>query len=276
MTRIFKLLSVLPLWLLHGLGWVLGWGAFLGSSVYRSRFLDNAALAKVNAQNMRGAVGEAGKMIAELPRLWLGAPNRVDWHGAHYIDEAISKGRGIVFLTPHLGCFEITAQAYADRYGQYGHPMTVMFRPARQAWLRGLVIASRARPGLETAPTTLAGVKQLIKALKNGGSVGLLPDQVPPDGQGVWVPFFGREAYSITLSARLAMQTGAVVLLAWGQRLPWGRGYAVHVKPLESPLVGEVAQATRTINLAMERLVQEMPSQYLWGYARYKSPRNDA
>lgn len=274
MTFVFKLLSLLPLWLLHGLGWAMGWLAFLGSGVYRQRFLDNARLAGVRASGWCTAVGAAGQMVVELPRLWQGAPVDVQWLGQEHVDAALRQGRGVVFLTPHLGCFEVTAQAYAARYGTAGHPMTVLFRPPRQAWLRDWVVASRARPGLMTAPTTLTGVKQLIKALKQGQSVGLLPDQVPPAGLGTWLPFFGRDAYTMTLSARLALQTHATVLVAWGERLTWGRGYVVRVLPLGSPLEGGVEQAALQINRAMEQLVLQSPGQYLWGYARYKQPRD--
>jgi KDO2-lipid IV(A) lauroyltransferase len=209
-----------------------------------------------------------------LPRLWLGRPVKVRMEGAQYVDEAISTGKGLLFLTPHLGCFEVLGQAYADLYGQNGQrPMTVLFRPPRQAWLAKLVIASRARPGLATAPTSLAGVKQMLKALKGGGCVGLLPDQVPPQSQGLWTPFFGKDAYTMTLSARLATQTGATVLVAWGQRLSWGRGYVVHVSALPEPLTDQLQPAVAQINLAMQSLIQQSPGQYLWGYARYKSPR---
>ena len=92
--------------------------------------------------------------------------------------------------------------------------------------------------------------------------------------QGVWAPFFGRDAYTMTLSARLAAQSGATVLLAWGERLPWGRGYVVHVSPMAVPLADGLAEAAAQINAAMEDLVRQCPSQYLWGYARYKTPRD--
>ena len=79
----------------------------------------------------------------------------------------------------------------------------MVLRPARQAWLRELEETARDRPGLETAPANLAGVRQMIRALRQGQTVGLLPDQVPPEGLGVWVPFFGQPAYTMTLAARL-------------------------------------------------------------------------
>ena len=273
MPLVFKLLSYLPLVLMHGLGWGLGWLAFLLSPTYRQRFVANARQAGLGAAQWRAAVGQSGMLVAELPRLWLGAPVRVQWRGRDHVEAALKNGHGVVFLTPHLGCFEITAQAYAQAFGQHGQPMTVLFRPPRQPWLAPLVTQSRARPGMATAPTTLAGVKQMLKALRAGHCVGLLPDQVPPQSQGVWAPFFGQDAYTMTLSARLAAQSGATVLLAWGERLPWGQGYTVHVQPLLEPLQADLTQATGQINAAMEVLIRQCPTQYLWGYARYKAPR---
>lgn len=276
MMPLFKLISKLPLWCLHGLGWGLGWLVFLTSGTYRRRFVANVLKSGVAWPQWRKAVGEAGKLVTELPRLWLGAPVPVLWDGETHVADALAQGRGVVFLTPHLGCFEITAQAYAQRFGQTHKPMTVLFRPPRQAWLRTLVAGARQRPGLLAAPTTLSGVKQMIKALKAGESVGLLPDQVPPQGMGMMAPFFGQDAYTMTLSVRLVQQTGASVLLAWGERLGWGRGYRVHVRPMEVSLPPVLADAVLVVNQAMEHLVLTCPQQYLWGYARYKRPRASA
>ncbi|GAB4406021.1 MAG: lysophospholipid acyltransferase family protein [Rhodoferax sp.] len=272
---LFSVLARWPLWALHGLGSVLGWLAFLSSGVYRRRFMNNARQAGYAWGQVRAAVAESGKLLAELPRLWLGTPVPVHWHGSSQtlVAQALAGGRGVVFLTPHLGCFEITAQAYAQCFGVQGQPMTVLYRPPRQAWLRGLVGSARQRPGLLAAPTTRAGVKQLIKALTAGHAVGLLPDQVPPQGLGVMAPFFGRPAYTMTLSARLVQQTGARLLLAWGERLPWGRGYRVHVQPFGATLATAPEAAAAQVNAAMEALVRQCPGQYLWGYARYKTPR---
>lgn len=272
---LFVLLSKLSLPLLHGVGWVLGWLSFLFSRRYRRRLLDNVRQGGFPLSVAWASVGEAGKMVAELPRLWLGRPVRVGWDGAAHIEAAQAHGDGVLYLTPHLGCFEITAQALAERFGEH-MPITVLYRPARQPWMRDLVANARNRPGLHTAPTTLAGVKQLIKALKSGQAVGLLPDQVPPAGQGVWAPFFGREAYTMTLSARLVHSAKAQPVLIWGERLSWGRGFLVHVRPFDpthtAPLSSDATLAAQQINHAMEALVRECPQQYLWSYARYKKP----
>ena len=224
----------------------------------------------------RAAVAQAGCMVTELPRLWFGPPVPVQWDGADAIEAAHAAGRGLLFLTPHLGCFEITAQAYAARFARERGPITVLYRPARKRWLAPLIEHARSRDGLATAPTTLAGVRQLLRALRAGQAVGLLPDQVPPAGQGTWAPFFGRDAYTMTLAARLASQTGCAVLLAWGERLSAGRGYTVHVQPLQGDLAPQEATATAQINAAMESLIRERPEQYLWGYARWKAPRDES
>jgi Kdo2-lipid IVA lauroyltransferase/acyltransferase len=265
---LFRAFALLPLPVLHALGAAVGWLSFLASGTYRRRFLDNAAQAGYGLSQVRAAVAEAGKLVAEVPRLWFGRPVPIEWEGAPLIAAAQARGRGIVFLTPHLGCFEATAQGYAARFG----PITVLYRPARKAWLRDLVDTSRDRANLAAAPTTLAGVKQLLKALKAGEAVGLLPDQVPPHGMGVWAPFFGRPAYTMTLSARIARQTGATVLLAWGERLPWGRGYLVRLRAWPNGMAPQEEAAAAQVNAQMEGLIRECPRQYLWGYARYKAP----
>ena len=140
----------------------------------------------------------------------------------------------------------MTAQAYAERYAAAHGPITVLYRPARKPWLRELVDTARSRPGLATAPATLAGVRQMIRALRRGEAVGLLPDQVPPEGLGVWAPFFGQPAYTMTLAARLVQQTGATLLLAWGERLPQGAGYVVRVSAPAEALPSEDAAAPAT------------------------------
>ena len=276
MRLIFKVLSFMPLAILHALGWGLGWLVYGLSPTYRARLRANSALAGISEQARRRAVGAAGELVAELPRIWSQASFPVVWDGAALIDQALIERKGILFLTPHLGCFEATARAYAAIYGVAGHPMTVLFRPPRQTWLRSLVVSSRARPGLKTAPTTLAGVKQLVRALKSGECVGLLPDQVPPKGLGEWAPFFGKDAYTMTLAIRLAQQTGAAVLIAWGERLAWGRGYRIHVQRMDAFGPAALPTALQQMNAAMESLILQAPQQYLWGYARYKTPRETA
>jgi Kdo2-lipid IVA lauroyltransferase/acyltransferase len=281
MRLLFRFLAAWPLPLLHAVGWCLGWLAWLLAPAYRRRWFRHTALAGVCGRARWASVGEAGKQVAELPRLWFGRPVRMGWEGAAHVEAALAQGHGLLFLTPHLGCFEITAQAYAHRFGQgqgqMVKPMTVLFRPPRKVWAAEILRSARERPGLATAPTSLAGVRQLIQALKRGETVGLLPDQVPPEGLGVWAPFFGEPAYTMTLSVRFARTPGTQVMLIWGERLSWGRGFLVHVQPwqglMPAPLADDMLAAATQINQAMEKMVLRKPAQYLWGYARYKVPR---
>lgn len=276
MPAVFRFFSVFPLWLLHIIGCVLGWVAFAASGVYRQRFLANAALAGYSFAQVRAAVGHAGRMVAELPRLWLGAPVPVRIEGEPCVEQAWAAGRGVIFLTPHLGCFEMSAQAVAMRWSAQQGPITVLYRPARQAWLAKVMETARNRPGMQAVPTTLAGVRQMIKALRRGEAVGLLPDQVPPEGLGVWSPVFGKPAYTMTLAARLALQTGATVLLVRCEREPVGRGFVMYAEPLPQPLDADLETAVRQVNEAMEHVIRQCPGQYLWGYGRYKQPRAEA
>ena len=276
MLTLLRLLARLPLWLLHLLGAPGGWLPFLLSPTYRRRFLDNARQAGYSFADVAGAVAHAGRMALETPRLWGGRPVPIEWRNLEYAEAALQSGRGVLFFTPHMGCFEVTAQAMAARYMDAHGPLTVLYRPARQAWLSELMQSARQRPELAAVPTTLAGVRQMIRALRDGRAVGLLPDQVPPQGMGQWVPLFGRPAYTMTLSARLALQTRPVLLLIWGERLSWGRGYRLHLRQFPEPLAGDLDAALLQINQAMEALIRECPQQYLWGYGRYKQPRGAA
>ena len=274
MRRLFPLLSRLPLPLLHRLGGALGWLAYLASPTYRRQLRDNMARAlgdAVAARERPAAVAAAGKMALELPKIWLNPLADTvalmrEVRGWAVVEAAQAAGRGIVFLTPHLGCFEITAQYYASRA-----PITVLYRPPRRRVLQEMIEAGRARPSLHLAAADLAGVRGLLKALKRGEAVGLLPDQAPKVGEGKWLPFFGRPAYTMTLAARLT-ETGAAVVFAWGERLPGGAGYRLHLRGPRAPLSGDLENRTAMINAEIEALVRECPGQYLWGYNRYKRP----
>ncbi|MFA6314110.1 MAG: lysophospholipid acyltransferase family protein [Sterolibacterium sp.] len=272
MTSLIRILSLLPLVLLHNLGGLLGWLAYACSPTYRRHLNRNAALAGFPGRRQRlAAAAEAGKSILELPKIWLRpldetAARVVRVSGWELVDAAWRRDRhGILFLTPHLGCFEIAAQYYASQ-----RPITVLYRPPKLAWLQPLVERRRSAT-LNLAAADLGGVRMLMKALKRGEAIGMLPDQVPGNGEGVWAPFFGRPAYTMSLAARLA-EGGATVLLAYAERLPYGAGYHLKLRPLAAPLQGTLDERVRQINQELEDLILDCPEQYLWGYNRYKVP----
>ena len=271
MVFIFRILSRLPLSVLHLLGAVLGYLTYWLSPTYRRHLRENIAQAGLPA-SLRGTVAaETGKQMLELARIWMrpleeAIPLVAEVAGWEHVEAAQKAGKGIVFLTPHLGCFEITAQ-YLSSFGD----ITVLYRAPKSAVAQELILTGRKRAHLHLAPADLSGVRALIKALKKGEMVGMLPDQAPKTGEGAWLKFFGRYAYTMTLAARLT-ETGAASLLTWGERLPGGRGYRVHFKQPENPLAGSTVDRAQQINLEIEALIRQCPSQYLWGYNRYKRP----
>ncbi len=272
MQTLLRAVARLPLPLLHALGSALGWFIYLASPTYRLHLKENLVQAGyTDAATRRAAIASAGKLVLELPAVWLRSRERLGaWvreiEGEALLDAARADGKGIVFLTPHMGCFEILAQAAAERL-----PITVLYRPPKLAFLQPMIEEGRAGANVRLAPTDLSGVRQLVGALRDRESVGILPDQVPGEGEGEWAEFFGRPAYTMTLAMKLAQRPDTVTLLAFGERLPRGAGFALRVRPMPQALPGE--SAARHLNRAVESLVRENPGQYLWGYNRYKVPK---
>jgi Kdo2-lipid IVA lauroyltransferase/acyltransferase len=268
---VLKLIAALPLSVAHALGTVLGWVVYGISPTYRRNLRANLEQAGYrDARTRREAIAAAGQMITELPALWLRPHAEVaalvrEATGAEQALAARARGKPLLFLTPHLGCFEITAQ-----YAALHTPITVLYRSPKLGWLEPLMREGRGRPNVRLAPADLSGVREIFAALKRGEAVGFLPDQVPGEGEGEWASFFGRPAYTMTLAARLAEREGVLCFLAYARRLPRGRGYSIVVQRLPPPLAGETP--TRHMNRALEALVRECPGQYLWSYNRYKVP----
>ena len=275
MAFVFRFLSHLPLAWLHRLGAVVGWLPWLFSPTYRRHLCENMRLALGEAGERRvraAAIAEAGRQSLELPKIWLRPLEEVVGRvvkvsGWELAEAAMREGKGILYLTPHLGCFEVTAQ-YLSTHA----PITVLYRPPKQRWLQAMIEEGRARGQLRIAAADLAGVRSLIKALKKGEAVGMLPDQAPKMGEGRWLDFFGRPAYTMTLAARLT-ETRAAVIMVWAERLPAGAGYHFHLQAPSQPISGTTEERAQRINREIERLIMQCPAQYLWGYNRYKRPR---
>jgi KDO2-lipid IV(A) lauroyltransferase len=274
LLRVLRWLSVLPLGVLQALGAALGLAVYAASPTYRQRLRANLRQAGYDpARLARKAAAHAGRLIGELPAVWFRqgpkAPvHRVRVVGKEHVDAARAQGQGVLYLTPHLGCFDVSAQT-AALWG----PITVMYRPPRKVVLQPVAHAARQRHNLATAPANLAGVRQLLRALRAGEAVGLLPDQAPSSGEGVWADFFGRPAYTMTLPARLVQLGNARIILASALRLPRGRGYTLLLEPFPQALDPDPQRAATQINHAIEALIRRCPEQYLWGYNRYKRPR---
>jgi KDO2-lipid IV(A) lauroyltransferase len=264
-----------PLRLLHAVGTVLGWAMYGMSPTYRRHLRDNLDQAGITgAAARRGAIAAAGQMLAELPALWFRPRDAVvalvqSAEGVEAVLAARAAGKGLLLLTPHLGCFEIAAQ-----YAALHTPITVLYRPPKMAWIEPLMRAGRERPNVRLVSADLAGVREVFKALGRGEAAGFLPDQVPGEGEGEWAAFFGRPAYTVTLAAKLAERPNIATFLAYARRLPKGAGYRIVVRPFSANDAAEAA--TGRLNRALEALIRECPEQYLWGYNRYKVPAGAA
>jgi len=261
-------------------------GAFLGRLVYllspryRGRIRENLRLtgfATTSGDVRRMAwenAGEIGKGATEL--VWaLFRPiddvaskvvRRTGWEG---VEKLRAGARPIVFVIPHLGGYDV-----AGRYLWTQLPILAMYRPNKLAWVDQMMREGRDRgaapDGTNTAPATMAGVRMILKHLRRGGCSVVLPDQVPGQGDGEWVDFFGKPAYTMTLAARLAERKDAACMIVTCERLPRSEGFVLHVRPLPGALPGE--SAARCINRALEEAIRARPEQYLWGYNRYKRP----
>ena len=266
---VLRFLSFLPLSTLHALGTVLGWIVYGTSPTYRRHLRAHLAQAGfADAGVRRAAIAAAGQMMVEVPALWFRPQEEVaalvkETSGVEEAFAARAQGKSLLFLTPHIGCFEVTAQYAAVRM-----PITVLYRPPKMRWLDPLMREGRGRGNVRLAPADLRGVRQLFHALKRGEAVGFLPDQVPGKGEGEWAEFFGRPAYTMTLAMRLAERDNVACFLAFARRLPRGAGYALAVRPMPAALPGESPE--RRLNRGIESLIRECPGQYLWSYNRYK------
>jgi len=273
LLTVLRVLARLPLSWLHGAGAALGWLVYRVSPSYAARLRENLYASGVCSSDVQcrellhAVVAEAGKGIAELIAVWFGTDDKiarlaVECEGWHVVEAARARGKGIIMMTPHLGCFEMASLYIVQR-----QPMTVMYRPPKLAWLAPVMISGRTRWQATVAPANLGGVRTFYRTLQHGGTVGLLPDQAPGAGEGVWADFFGRPAYTMTLAVRLQRATGAAVIMVFAERLPGGRGYHLHIEELPTAPFDEAA-----LNRAVETQVRRRPEQYLWSYNRYKVP----
>ncbi|MBU0622241.1 MAG: lysophospholipid acyltransferase family protein [Gammaproteobacteria bacterium] len=276
MIVLFDLLARLPLSALHRLGAFFGWVTYLFSKRYSFRLrenLYNAGLARSESglkSLLHTNIREMGKGVLELPWVWRRPFEEVvasvrQCHGWEHFEAAHAQGKGVIVLTPHIGCFEVIGLYIAART-----PMTCMYRVPRWKFLDTLMHEGRERGQMKLAPADLGGVRQLLKALKKGQVIGVLPDQAPGNGEGVWAPFFGRPAYTMTLIGKLMESSGAASVMCACERLPRGEGYALHFSPLSFDTGKSIPVQ---LNAALEEVISEHPEQYLWSYNRYKVPR---
>ncbi len=279
LTRFLRLIAGLPLPRIHALG------AFLGGLLWRipnavrslAAFNLNLCFSELTPaernQLLRRNLIETGKGFLELGPLWLWPGQQVlglvqgSVAGESALAAAVEQQRGAILLTPHLGAWEMAGLYYSSRY-----PLTILYRPSRVG-MDELSRQGRGRVGGRVVATDAAGIRALLAALRRGEVLGILPDQDPgEEGGGVFAPFFGIAASTMTLVSRLALKTGAPVFLTWAERLPQGRGYTLHLRSLpEVTSAASLEESAMALNRGVEAAVRSLPTQYLWAYKRFKT-----
>ncbi|MGH7782805.1 MAG: lysophospholipid acyltransferase family protein [Candidatus Binatia bacterium] len=269
-----RLLARVPLRWFHRAGVIVGWLMYWSWPTYAKRLRENLRASAIPSNEHEYSellwerIREAGKAVVEWVKIWFG-PDRetnklvVECQGWAHVEKSRRFDKGIIFITPHLGCFEIAAQYIAHRI-----PLTVLYRPPKQRWMERVIIAGRKREQLALAPTNRKGVQLLLKTLRSGEAIGLLPDQAPNSRAGVWTDFFGRPAYTMSLARKLQQTTRAAVISAFAERLPHGAGFRLEFQPVATENFDESA-----LNRIVENLVRRCPAQYMWSYNRHKVPR---
>jgi KDO2-lipid IV(A) lauroyltransferase len=266
----------------HAVGALLGRMVYALSPRFRLRTLENIAtsglvgsaedvrrLARINAAEIgKGATELIWALLRPIEEVIAQVRSLEGWEAV----ETLRAGdRPIIFVTPHLGGYDI-----AGRYLWARLPLMAMYRPHKLAWLDRMLRAGRDRGskpgGTNTATATIAGVRKVLKHMRGGGCTIMLPDQVPGVGEGEWVEFFGRPAYTMTLVGRLQQASDAAIVFCYAERLAGGAGFNMHFAALDAPLCLDRGASARQVNEMVERLVRRCPAQYLWGYNRYKRP----
>ena len=233
--------------------------------------------ASERAQLQRAVLWTTAHQALETLRFWTRprAENLAlirEQHGVELFEIAIASGRGVIVAAPHHGNWELLNQWLASRT-----PLAILYRPPESAIGEAFLQRVRADDAGRVTQVRADGlaVRQLFKLLKDGGVVGILPDQQPKAGDGEFAAFFGVPALTMTLLPRLAARTGAVVLFAWCERIgvdPATRAplFALHLEP--APIdVGapDPVAGVRALNAAVERIARRNPDQYQWTYKRY-------
>jgi KDO2-lipid IV(A) lauroyltransferase len=224
------------------------------------------------AELLKETMEEAGKSVTEVAAIWGAGSDRAlglvrEVVGGELFEAALASGKGVIIAAPHLGCWELLNYWLCSKT-----PMAILYRPPRIEAIEGLLRKVRGKLAPEQVRAEGAGVRTLFKRLGAGGTVGILPDQRPREGEGVFAPFFGVEALTMVLLPRLAARTGATVLFSFAERLPEGRGFRIHVLPAPTGIdSADLDVACAALNRGVEQCAERDFPQYQWHYKRFNA-----
>ena len=272
-----RVCSWLPLPVLHGLGAVVG--TLMARLPTDARRITMANLAmcfpdmgkEESERLLKASLIETARTAFELGLIWMAPAQRalgliVAISGYEVLQKALDGGRGVIVIAPHLGSWELSGLYMATCA-----PLTSLYKPPRLEPLQKLMTEVRERNGATLVPTNRKGVAMLFKALERGEAVGILPDQEPPLDGGVFAPFFGTPALTMTLVSKLSARTGAPVVCMVAKRLPNSSGFEMVMTEAHQDIAnGDTSIAAAALNKSVEACVLQSPAQYQWEYRRYK------
>jgi KDO2-lipid IV(A) lauroyltransferase len=273
---LLRLVSLFPLRTVHRVG------AWIGRRSLRSQSR-SARYSAVNLRLTRPALTpgerndlllqtmeESGKSVTEVAAIWGGGAEKSlglirEVVGGELFADALASGKGVIIAAPHLGCWELLNYWLCSKT-----PMAILYRPPRIQAIEMLLRKVRGKLAPEQVRAEGAGVRTLFKRLAAGGTVGILPDQKPREGDGEFAPFFGVDAITMVLLPRLAARTGATVLFSFAERLPHGDGFRIHVLPAPQGIDStDLKTACAALNRGVEQCVERAFPQYQWHYKRF-------
>ncbi len=274
LRALFIALGHLPLPLLHGMGVLVGRLAwYVPNDLKRVTQLHlDLCLAELPAPEResiaRRSLVHMAKAVAEAPAIWYGPKDRLlswlrDAEATQQLQRLLADQKGAIILCPHIGSWELAGMLCAS-VGR----ITSLYKP-QGGVVDPVILEGRSRLGAQLVPTTGGGVKALLQALRSGQMVGILPDQDPPWGAGVFAALFGLPAHTPELVTRLAARTGAPVWFCYAERLRRGQGFRFHLTPAPSQ-VDDPAQGATALNQGIEAVLTHLPEQYWWSYKRYR------
>ncbi|WP_455206387.1 lysophospholipid acyltransferase family protein [Kaarinaea lacus] len=273
-----QLLALLPFRFTYVLGTVLGYLAYLiPNSLHKPAKINiDICFPELTEQQRirlyKQSFIELGRVAVETGALLVWNKHRTlklvkKVTGEDLIHQAFNNGKGVIIAAPHLGAWEMIGLYCSSK-----NPMTSLYRPLRMEQLNPFVRKARQRMGATLVPTNASGVRALYKSLEQNQMIGILPDQDPGDEGGVFAPFFGIPANTMTLLPRLMQKTGAAVVFAYAERLPWGQGFHIHFLPaLIASQKNDLNEAATLLNKGVENCVRQTPEQYQWSYKRFKT-----
>ena len=274
---VFRLFSLLGLRnaqtlgrLLGGIAWRLG-----GRSVETTRKNLRACYPDFSKQGVeslgRESLQETGATALEIPLMWEWPVDRclsliLEIEGEELLEEYKAGQQGLLLLAPHLGNWELAGLFFASRY-----KMAALYSPPNQPGFEAYMKKVRSRSGSELVATDRRGIMRLFSILREGGVVGILPDQTPRREGGEFAPFYGIPTITMTLAPKLIQKTGAKPLITYAQRLPNAQGFKIVIRETEPGMESaDMIESLTALNRSVEKCIEEVPSQYQWEYKRFR------